>query len=86
MGCSPYYATTGTHPLIPLNITKAMYLQPPPDSILSITDLIAHYVITLQKCNSDLADLHSIIYQARVKAVIAFEKKHFHTICDFDFK
>jgi len=86
MGCSPYYVMTGTHPLIPLNITEATYLLPPPDSILSTTDLIAHCVITLQKHDSDLAHLHSIIYQARVKAVITFEKKHFHTICDFDFK
>jgi len=86
MGCSPYYATTGTHPLIPLDITEATYLLPPPDSILSTTDLIAHHVITLQKHNSDLAHLHSIIYQARVKAAITFKKKHFHTIHDFDFK
>ena len=77
MGCSPYYAMTGTHPLIPLNITEAMYLLPPPNSILSTTDLIACCAITLQKHDLDLACLHSTIYQARVKAVIAFEKKHF---------
>ena len=40
MGCSPYYASTGTHPLIPLDITEATYLQPPPTSIISTTDLI----------------------------------------------
>jgi hypothetical protein len=26
MGCSPYYAATDTHPLIPLDITEATYL------------------------------------------------------------
>jgi hypothetical protein len=41
MGCSPYFAVTGSHPLIPLDITEATYLQPPPDSVLSTTDLIA---------------------------------------------
>ena len=86
MGCSPYYATTGTHPLIPLDIIEATYLLPPPDSILSATDLIAHHAIALQKRNSDLACLHSTVYKERVKAVIAFEKKHFRMICDFDFK
>jgi len=77
MGCSPYYATTGTHPLIPLNIIEATYLLPPPDSILSATDLIARRAIALQKRDSDLAHLHSTVYKARVKAAITFEKKHF---------
>jgi hypothetical protein len=29
MGCSPYFAATGTHPLLPLDIVKASYLLPP---------------------------------------------------------
>ena len=41
MGCSPYFAVTGSHPLIPLDIAEATYLQPPPDSILLTPDLIA---------------------------------------------
>jgi hypothetical protein len=41
MGCSPYVMITGSHPLIPLDISEATYLQPPPDSILSSTDLIS---------------------------------------------
>jgi len=77
MGCSPYYATTGTHPLIPLDIIEATYLLPLPDSMLSATDLIACHAIALQKCDSDLAHLHSAVYKARVKATIAFKKKHF---------
>jgi len=76
-GMFPYYATTGTHPLIPLNITKATYLLPPCNSILSTIDLIVCCAIALQKHNSDSAHLYSIIYQARVKAIMAFEKKHF---------
>ncbi|KAF9800393.1 hypothetical protein IEO21_10373 [Rhodonia placenta] len=49
MGCSPYFAVTGTHPLIPLDIVEATYLQPPPTLILSTTDLIARRAIALQK-------------------------------------
>ena len=30
MGCSPYFATTGAHPLLPFNIAEANYLLPPP--------------------------------------------------------
>ena len=41
MGCSPYFAVTGAHPLLPLDISEVMYMQPPPDSVLSSTNLIA---------------------------------------------
>ena len=41
MGCLLYYAATGATPLIPLDITEPTYLQPPPLSVLSTTDLIA---------------------------------------------
>jgi hypothetical protein len=41
LGCSPYFAVIGTHPLIPLDFLKATFLQPPPKSILSTTDLLS---------------------------------------------
>ncbi|KAF8237618.1 hypothetical protein L208DRAFT_1512233, partial [Tricholoma matsutake] len=62
MGCLPYFAITGSHPLIPLDISEATYLQPPPDSILSSTDLIARCTIALQKCLTDLKVLYSRVY------------------------
>jgi hypothetical protein len=86
MGCSPYFAATGSHPLIPLDISEATYLQPPPDSILSTTDLIARRAIALQKRSDDLETLHSRVYDARLKAARIFEEKHAATIRDFNFK
>ena len=41
MGCSPYFAVMGTHPLLLFDIVEANYLLPPPDSLLSTTDLVA---------------------------------------------
>ncbi|KNZ76013.1 hypothetical protein J132_00288 [Termitomyces sp. J132] len=41
MGCSPYFATTGTHPLLPADIVETTYLQLPPNLLLLTTDLIA---------------------------------------------
>jgi hypothetical protein len=48
MGCSPYFAATGTHPLLPFDIAESNYLLPPPDSVLSTTELIARRAIALQ--------------------------------------
>ena len=49
MGCSPFYAATGVHPILPFDIVEANYLLPPPDSLLALTDLIARRAIALQK-------------------------------------
>jgi hypothetical protein len=86
MGCSPYFTVTGTHPLLPFDITEASYLLPPPDSILSTTELITRRAIALQKRSSDLAKIHSKVFQTRRNAAIRFEKEHAATIKDFDFK
>jgi hypothetical protein len=86
MGCSPYFATTGTHPLLPFDIAEANYLLPPPNSTLSTTELISRRAIALQKRREHLADLHSKVHSARLKAAVRFEKEHSHTIRDYDFK
>ena len=86
MGCSPYFATTGTHPLLPFDIAEANYLLPPPDLTLSTTDLIARRAMALQKRRPQLAELHDKVHAARLKAAVQFERDHAHTIHDFDFK
>ena len=62
MGCSPYFATTSTHLLLPFDIAKATYLRPLPDAPLSSTDLSAQCAVALQKHRSHLAALASDVY------------------------
>ncbi|KIM85896.1 hypothetical protein PILCRDRAFT_5010 [Piloderma croceum F 1598] len=68
MGCSPYFAATGTHPILPLDIAEATYLLPPPTLTLSTTDLIAIRAIVLQKRHAHLSALHSRVMAARLDA------------------
>jgi hypothetical protein len=68
MGCSPYFATTGTQPLLPFDISEANYLLPPPDTILSTTELISRRALALQKRRTDLTQLHNKVYSARLAA------------------
>ena len=86
MGCSPYYAVTGATPLIPLDITEATYLQPPPLSVLLTTDLIAQQAIALQKRPEQLEELQQWVHASRLTAAIRFEKKHFQTIINYVFE
>jgi hypothetical protein len=64
---------------------EATYLQPPPTSILSSTDLIARHAIALQKRSIDIEKLPSKVYQAQLKAAHRFEQKYLHTLKDFNF-
>ncbi|KNZ76593.1 hypothetical protein J132_09336 [Termitomyces sp. J132] len=86
MGCSPYFMTTSTHPLLPADIVEVTYLQPLPNLLLLTTDLIARQVIDLQHCPEDLDCLHSHIFSARCLAAIHFETEHAATIHDYNFK
>lgn len=86
MGCSPYFAATGTHPILPIDIAEANYLLPPPEAPMSSTDLIARRAITLQKRRGQLTKLQDKVYAARVQAAVRFEKDHAHTVKNFDFK
>ena len=85
MGCSPYFAVTGTHPLLPLDIAEATYLLPPPDAPMSMTTLIADCAIALQKWRTHLANLTTNVYTVCVKAAVHFEQQHSTTITDYHF-
>ena len=72
MGCSPYFAATGTHPILPIDIAEANYLLPPPDAPLTSMDLIARQAVMLQKRHAQLTNL--------------YEKENANNIKDFNFK
>jgi hypothetical protein len=86
MGCSPFYAATGVHPILPFNIIEANYLLPPPDSLLLTMDLVVRRAITLQKRADDLTLLHAHVHNHHNCTATRFEKEHSVTICNFDFK
>ena len=86
MGCSPYFAATGTHPLLPIDIAEANYLLPPPESTLTTTELILCHAMQLQKCRDQMGKLQDKVYEACIQAATRFKKEHSHTLKEFDFK
>jgi hypothetical protein len=74
MGCSPFYAASGIHPILLFDIVEANYLLPPPDFLLSTTDLVVWYVIALQKHTDDLSQLCNHVHRHHNHAAIKFEK------------
>ena len=86
MGCSLYFATTGTHPILPIDIVEASYLLPPPNAPLSSMELIANRALTLQKRHDQVTKLHFKVYAAHIQAVIRFEQEHANIVKDFNFQ
>lgn len=86
MGCSPYFAATGAHPVLPLDIIEATYLVPPPTRMLDTTELIAQRAIALQKRRDQVSRIRSKVYEARREAARRFESDHRYTIRDFNFQ
>jgi hypothetical protein len=76
MGCSPYFAATGTQPLLPLNIVEATYLVPPPEALMDTTQLISSRAIALQKRREQLQLIHSHVYRTRVLTTRRFKEHH----------
>jgi hypothetical protein len=74
MGCSPFYTVTGVHLILPFDIIQANYLLPPPESLLSTTDLVARRAIALQKHADNLSQLHDHVHGHRNCAAIKFER------------
>jgi len=86
MGCSPYFAVTGTHLLLPFDIIEVNYLLPPPDSLLLTTNLVACCAVALQKQQTDLACLRDHIHKTQNCMALQFKCKNTAIICDFNFK
>jgi hypothetical protein len=40
MGCSPYFAAHGVHPILPFNVVEVTSLLPPPDSVMTSKELV----------------------------------------------
>ncbi|PIL32227.1 hypothetical protein GSI_05472 [Ganoderma sinense ZZ0214-1] len=86
LGCSPYFAVTGCHPVLPLDIVEATFLMPAPDTLLPTADLIGARARALARRQDDLARIHTQVYHARNEAARTLERKHGASIADFDFK
>ncbi len=86
LGTSPFFAATGCHPILPLDVAEATYLFPAPDRLLSTTELIGARARALARRQEDLAVLHSKVYHARLDAARKLKQEHAATIREFDFQ
>ena len=86
MGCSPFFAVTGAHPVIPLDLVEATWLVELPDRVLTTTELVGYRARALAKHQQHVQEMRNRIDKAKRTWAIRYEKEHVHTIKNFKFK
>ena len=84
-GMSPFYAVHGFEPLLPFDITHATFLLPTISGKMTDAELLAIRSRQLERRDEDIAEIQKRVLKARFGSIADFEKKHKHTIIDYDF-
>ena len=85
MGCSPYFAVTGSHPLLPFDLMEATYLSPPPTFPMTTSQLISRRAEALAGREEFVRNLRAGKFRERLQAARAFEELYANRITAYDF-
>ena len=85
-GHSPYYMAHGVEPLLPFDITEAMFMIPNISQHLDTADFIAICTHQLAKQDDKLAAMHEWLLKSHFASIANFKQHFANTIQDFDFK
>ncbi|KIM66600.1 hypothetical protein SCLCIDRAFT_1149605 [Scleroderma citrinum Foug A] len=83
---SPYYMAHGVEPLLPFDVTKAMFMIPDVHQCLDTADLITICNHQLAKRDDKLASMHKRLLKSHFASIANFEHHFTNTIQDFNFK
>nr|GAT49795.1 predicted protein [Mycena chlorophos] len=85
LGCSPYFAATGCHPILPFDIVKATWLVEYPDRIITTAELVGLRAKALAKHRKHILEMRSRVSQEKLAAVRRYEEIHKAVITDYNF-
>jgi hypothetical protein len=86
LGCSPFFAVTGAHPILPLDIEEATWLVEYPDRMLSTGELIGLRAQALAKHIQHQEIMRSRVDAEKLAAVRKYIRDHERTIKDYNFE
>ena len=86
LGCSPFFAVTGTHPILPLDVEEATWLVELPDRTLTTEELIAYRAKALAKHQQHVLEMRKRVDKNKLALLRQYEKDHKATIKDYRFK
>jgi hypothetical protein len=85
MGCSPYFAVCGAHPILPLDVAEATWLAEYPDHIISTDELVGLRARALAKHTVHVEEMRARIAALKKKSVEEYAEKYKHVIKDYCF-
>ena len=85
-GCSPFFMTTGAHPITPLDIIEATWLVELPGRVLTTAELIGFRAKALAKHRQHVEDMRIRVDKNKRDWLVKYEKENRHTIKDLNFK
>lgn len=86
LGCTPYFAMCGAHPVIPLDVEEATWLVEYPGHQIDTADLVGLRARALAKHSYHVGEMRERVSAEKLAAARRYERVHEHTIRDFDFQ
>jgi hypothetical protein len=86
LGCSPYFAVCGAHPIIPLDVEEATWLVEYPGRILSTAELIGLRARALAKHSAHVEEMRERVDAEKRRAVRRYEEEYRNTIKNYNFE
>jgi hypothetical protein len=85
LGCSPYFAVCGAHPVIPLDIVEATWLTEYPDRKLTTDELIGLRARSLSKHAAHVEEMRERVSEEKIRIAQKYAKDHKYKIKDYSF-
>nr|GAT44250.1 predicted protein [Mycena chlorophos] len=85
MGCSPFFAVTGSHPILPLDVAEATWLAEYPDHLLTTDELVGLRAKALAKHATHVEEMRSRVMEEKRQSVAEYARKYQHVIRDYAF-
>jgi len=86
LGCSPYFITTASHPMLPLDIVESTWLVDLPNRKLSTAELIGYRAKALAKHKDLVNDIRRKVSNKKIEDLLRYEREHHYKIRAYDFK
>jgi hypothetical protein len=86
MGCSPYFAVCGAHPVLPLDVAEATWLVDYPDGLISTDELVGLRARALAKHVVHVEEMRQRMAAIKVKGAENYAEKYKHVIKDYSFE
>jgi hypothetical protein len=86
LGCTPYFAVTGCHPVLPLDLVETTWLVEYPGQVISTSELVGLRAKALAKHRKHIEEMRERVTKEKLAALLRYEKIHKATIKDYKFK